>query len=76
MWFSCTTAGIGCVDCKARLAGTMTAHFERYVARRAELLAAPHRVQDILEQGAAKARAFAQRTMAEVHKKLGLWRSP
>src|SRR5882762_9495539 len=46
----CTTASIGCVDCKARLADTMTAHFAHYVTRRAELLAAPHRVQDILEQ--------------------------
>jgi len=71
----CTTAGIGCVDCKARLADTMTAHFASYAQRRAELLAAPQRVQDILEQGAAKARTIAQRTIAEVHAKLGLWRS-
>jgi tryptophanyl-tRNA synthetase len=71
----CTTAAIGCVDCKGRLADTMTAQFAGYAARRAELLAAPERVQAILEQGAAKARAIAQRTMAEVHKKLGLWRS-
>ena len=72
----CTTAGIGCVECKAKLADNMTAHFARYADRRAELLAEPRRVQDILEQGAAKARAIAQRTMAEVRKKLGLWRSP
>jgi tryptophanyl-tRNA synthetase len=71
----CTTAGIGCVDCKAKLADNLTAHFASYVQRRAELLATPHRVQDILEQGAARARAIAQRTMADVHKKLGLWRS-
>jgi len=71
----CTTATIGCVDCKGRLADTMTAQFAGYAARRAELIASPQRVQDILEQGAAKARAIAQRTMAEVHKKLGLWRS-
>ena len=71
----CTTAAIGCVDCKGRLADNMTAHFTAYAARRAELVASPQRVQDILEQGAAKARAIAQRTMAEVHKKLGLWRS-
>ena len=71
----CTTAAIGCVDCKGRLAETMTAQFAGYAARRAELIASPQRVQDLLEQGAAKARAIAQRTMAEVHKKLGLWRS-
>ena len=71
----CTTASIGCVDCKAKLADNMTAHFASYALRRAELIAAPERVRDILDQGAAKARAVAQRTMAEVHKKLGLWRS-
>jgi tryptophanyl-tRNA synthetase len=71
----CTTAAIGCVDCKARLADNMTAHFAGYAERRAELAAAPQRVQDILEQGATRARAFAARTIADVHKKLGLWRS-
>lgn len=71
----CTTAGIGCVDCKAKLADNLTAHFARYVERRAELLAAPGRVNEVLEQGAAKARAIAQRTIADVRKKLGLWHS-
>jgi tryptophanyl-tRNA synthetase len=71
----CRSASIGCVDCKGRLADNLLAHFAPYAARRAELLAAPERVQAVLEQGAAKARAIAQRTMAEVHKKLGLWRS-
>jgi tryptophanyl-tRNA synthetase len=71
----CTTAGIGCVDCKGRLADNLMAHFAGYAERRAELYAQPQRVADILEQGAAKARALAQRTMADVHKKLGLWRS-
>jgi tryptophanyl-tRNA synthetase len=72
----CTTASIGCVDCKAKLAENLTAHFARYVERRAELRAAPERVGQVLEAGAAKARAIAQRTMADVHKRLGLWRSP
>jgi len=71
----CTTAGIGCVDCKGRLADNMKAHFASYAERRAELYAMPERVTDILEQGATKARAIAQRTMAEVRKKLGLWPS-
>jgi tryptophanyl-tRNA synthetase len=71
----CTTAGIGCVDCKGKLAGNMNAHFAGYVERRARLVAEPARVQEVLEQGAAKARAVAQRTMTQVHDKLGLWRS-
>jgi tryptophanyl-tRNA synthetase len=75
MYKGCTTAGIGCVDCKGKLADNLTAHFAGYAERRAELLASPARVQDVLEQGAAKARTFAQRTLGDVHKKLGLWRS-
>jgi tryptophanyl-tRNA synthetase len=71
----CTTAGIGCVDCKQKLAQNMQKHFAPYVERRAALVKDPGRVQAVLEQGAAKARGFAQKTMAEVHDKLGLWRS-
>jgi tryptophanyl-tRNA synthetase len=71
----CTTAGIGCVDCKGRLADNMTAHFKDYVARRAELVAHPERVGEILDAGADKARAIAKRTMDDVRGKLGLWRS-
>jgi len=70
----CTTAGIGCVDCKGRLAQRMLERFEPYRARRAELLAHPGRVEEILHAGGEKARAIAKRTMEEVHKKLGLWR--
>jgi tryptophanyl-tRNA synthetase len=75
MYAGCRSASIGCVDCKGKLADNMLAHFADYTRRRAELIASPGRVQEILEQGAAKARAIAQRTMADVHKKLGLWRS-
>ncbi len=71
----CTTAGIGCVDCKGKLADNMNAHFAAYVERRAALVANPGRVDEVLEMGAKKARAFAQRTLGEVHKKLGLWRA-
>jgi tryptophanyl-tRNA synthetase len=71
----CTTAGIGCVDCKGKLAENMNAHFAGYVERRAKLVADPGKVAEILEQGAAKARAIAGRTMGQVHDKLGLWRS-
>jgi tryptophanyl-tRNA synthetase len=71
----CTTAGIGCVDCKNKLADNMRAHFAPYLAKRAEILARPRYVADVLEAGAAKARKIAQETMREVREKLGLWRS-
>lgn len=70
----CTTAGIGCVDCKGRLADNLNAHFAGYVERRAEWVAHPERVREVLYAGAEKARAIAQKTMSEVRGKLGLWR--
>ena len=70
----CTTAGIGCVDCKTRLSDNIVAHLAPYHEKRADLLAHPERVKEILYAGAEKARAIAQRTMGEVRAKLGLWR--
>jgi tryptophanyl-tRNA synthetase len=70
----CTTAGIGCVDCKTRLADNIAAHFAPYWEKRAELAARPDTVRDVLAAGAEKARAVAQKTMSEVREKLGLWR--
>jgi tryptophanyl-tRNA synthetase len=71
----CSTAGIGCVDCKKKLSENMRKHFAPYAERRKELLAKPNHVRDVLDAGAAKARAIAQQTMREVHERLGLWRS-
>ncbi len=70
----CTTASIGCVDCKGRLVDNLNNHFAGYVERRAELVAHPERVKEILYAGAAKARVMAQKTMEEVRAKMGLWR--
>jgi tryptophanyl-tRNA synthetase len=71
----CRTAGIGCVDCKTKLAENMMAHFAPYTAKRAELKARPGHVAEVLHAGAQKAREIARRTMDEVRGKLGLWRS-
>jgi tryptophanyl-tRNA synthetase len=43
--------------------------------RAAELQAKPARVRDVLRAGAAKARALAQRTLAEVRRRMGLLES-
>jgi tryptophanyl-tRNA synthetase len=71
----CTTAGIGCVDCKKKLQENMNKHFAGYIEKRKELLAKPKHVSEVLEAGAAKAREIAKRTMDDVRGKLGLWRS-
>jgi tryptophanyl-tRNA synthetase len=70
----CTTAAIGCVDCKGRLAENIVEHFGPYHERRAELVAKPELVTEALRAGAEKARAIAKQTIGEVHAALGLWR--
>jgi tryptophanyl-tRNA synthetase len=68
----CTSAGIGCIECKKWLLEGVKADFERIRARRAELLSAPDAIDEILAEGAAKAREVAQATMADVRARLGI----
>ncbi len=69
----CTTAGIGCVDCKKRLADNLIENLTPIRTRKAELVANPEEVHDALNKGAEKARRTAAKTMEKVRKKLGLW---
>ncbi len=68
----CRRAGIGCVDCKKRLAANMNAHLEPFRARRAELASKPDDVQDVLNDGGKRARVIAQKTMEEVREAMAL----
>ena len=68
----CRRAGIGCVDCKKRLAANMNAHLEPFRAKRAELASRPDDVQDVLNDGGRRARLIAQQTMAEVREAMAL----
>jgi tryptophanyl-tRNA synthetase len=69
----CTTAGIGCLDCKTALADNVIEHLGAYRERRAALVADEGRVREILAAGAVRARKTAQVTMEQVRKKIGLW---
>ncbi len=69
----CTTAGIGCKDCKDALADNLIEHLTPIRARKAELVADPDGVAATLAAGADKASVIAMLTMADVRKKLGLW---
>jgi tryptophanyl-tRNA synthetase len=62
----CRTAGIGCLDCKARLAEGLLARLAPVHARRAELARRPDTVWDVLVEGSKKAREAAEATMQEV----------
>jgi tryptophanyl-tRNA synthetase len=62
----CRRAGIGCVDCKKIFAANLNKSLEPFRARRAEIAAQPDLVPAILADGARRARAIAEKTMAEV----------
>ena len=62
----CRTAGIGCLDCKARLSEHMLEKLAAIHARRPELAARPDSVWDILLEGSKRARAVAEATLDEV----------
>ena len=68
----CTTAQKGCVDCKRHLAASINSYLEPFRERRREYEARTGYVQDVLEDGANKARAIARRTLEEVYQKMGL----
>jgi tryptophanyl-tRNA synthetase len=62
----CKSAQIGCVECKAELAGKMLDWLRPMQERRAQLLAQPGKLEDLLSRGNARAGAVAAQTMKEV----------
>jgi len=68
----CRRAGIGCVDCKKLLARNLNAHLEPFRAKRAEFASRPGYVQDVLNDGATRARSIAEKTMVEVREAIQL----
>ena len=62
----CRTAGIGCLDCKAKLADHLLASLATIHHKRPEYAARPDTVWDILREGGKKARAAAEATMQSV----------
>ena len=68
----CRRAGIGCVDCKKRLASNMNKHLAPFRVRRAKLDENPQAVWDVLHDGSQRARLIAEQTMMEVREAVGL----
>jgi tryptophanyl-tRNA synthetase len=64
--------GMGYGEVKLALLEKIEAYFAAYRARRAELVANPAEVDEVLRDGAVRARAVAQATMAEARKLVGL----
>jgi tryptophanyl-tRNA synthetase len=70
----CQTAEIGCVDCKLRLANNIADDLTVVRERADELRAKPKLIQEILTEGAERARAIARPVMAEAYNRMGLRR--
>jgi tryptophanyl-tRNA synthetase len=68
----CTSAGIGCLDCKARVIDQVQAELEPIRRRGEEYASHPEEVERILEQGAESAREVARETMEDVRQAMGL----
>jgi tryptophanyl-tRNA synthetase len=69
----CTTAGIGCIECKAAMAENLIKWIAPVRERRVNYEQNPKRVLEILDEGSKKARAVAQGTMERVRESVFGW---
>ncbi len=66
----CTTAGIGCIECKGWVADNIVSVLNPIQERRRKYEENPRLAWDILEAGSIRARAAADRTLAEVRESM------
>jgi len=69
----CTTAGIGCIECKAAMAENLIQWIAPVREKRMDYEQHPKRVLEILDAGSAKARESAKRTMERVREAIFHW---
>ena len=68
----CTSAGIGCLDCKQPVIDAIVREQQPWRERAAALLANPKQVHWIVEMGTERARTVAKGTMKDVRDAMGL----
>jgi tryptophanyl-tRNA synthetase len=68
----CTTAGIGCLDCKQRVIDAVLAELAPIQARATELARDGATIRTIVADGTRKAREVAEATLVEVRSVMGL----
>lgn len=68
----CRTAGIGCVQCKRRMAETLNGIMDPLRERRAHFAQQPDLLDDVVAEGNRKAKAAAEETLAEVREVMKL----
>ena len=68
----CTTAGIGCLECKQPVIDAVIAEQDQIIARAAPYEENPDMVRSLLIEGAEKAEDDARQTLTEVRQAMGL----
>jgi tryptophanyl-tRNA synthetase len=68
----CTSAGIGCLECKQPVIDAILAEQQPWRERAAAYLADPKKVHWIVEMGTERARTVAKQTMRDVRAAMGL----
>ena len=69
----CRTAGIGCIECKAKMADHLIEWITPVRERRVEFERHPARVLEVIDEGSKKARVVAQGTMERVREAVFGW---
>jgi len=69
----CTTAGIGCIECKAAMAENLIKWIAPVRERRVEYEKRPGRVLEMIDEGSKRARVEARKTMERVREAVFGW---
>ena len=68
----CTTAGIGCIDCKKPLIDSINTEQQNMIERAQQFEEDPDLVQSIIREGSEQARLVARETLEEVKESIGI----
>jgi tryptophanyl-tRNA synthetase len=68
----CTTAGIGCIECKKTVSDAILAEQQPMLDRALPYVQNPQRVREIVDAGCQRAQRVVRETMQDVRKAMGL----
>ena len=68
----CTTAGIGCIDCKKPLIDSINTEQQIMIERARQFEEDPGLVHSIIQEGSEQARLVARDTLEEVKESIGI----
>jgi len=72
VWQGCTTAGIGCLDCKQPVIDAVVREQAPFLERAQRYVDDPQLVRNIVADGCERARKLAEETMHDVREAMGL----